>query len=387
MIARVTLGPTLLLLFCTTGALAQETAAGEASKWMLGITFPHKAPDYFNFSDNGTDGSVGFNDSEWTPTPDNNDRAHPRPISLDFAYRMEGGIVRLRVSIRYSSEDGARPQTREVLVGTYVVRQNESVKISELSHFGLNPVEVNLVTAKIPDSTLPMLVNRSSSLIVEGVDEDRANYKLALRNASPFAVDGLIVALIAADSTSFAHHLGATIPPLISAGGRSEVSVLKDGNATTPLQLVIEAVVFENGTYEGDESNAAILEGRRVGRETQMQRVADLVERELRTTTTDTEKAESLRSDVSALSAEPEPNLIKSVMARFPTKSDSTEESVRNGLHDGLLMGKGFFLNNLNLYLHEMAQGPTVTASLQEWWDATRGQCGLLVKSCGKDHP
>ena len=118
-----------------------------------------------------------------------------------------------------------------------------------------------------------------------------------------------------------------------------------------------------------------------------MQRVADFVERELRTTTTDTEKAESLRSDVSALSAEPEPNLIKSVMARFPTKSDSTEESVRNGLHDGLLMGKGFFLNNLNLYLHEMAQGPTVTASLQEWWDATRGQCGLLVKSCGKDHP
>ena len=97
MIARVTLGPTLLLLFCTTGAFAQETAAGEASKWMLGITFPHKAPDYFNFSDNGTDGSVGFNDSESTPTRDNNDRAHPRPISLDFAYRVEGGVVRLRV--------------------------------------------------------------------------------------------------------------------------------------------------------------------------------------------------------------------------------------------------------------------------------------------------
>ena len=376
---RIIMGLALLVLSCATSLRAQKAAAPDARNWMLAVSLRPNEPDYLEISQGGVEATAGFSDLHWEPDSDKT-----RHAMLELVYRMEGGAVRVRVSVRFDAVNAAPPPAPEMPVGTYVVRQNESVTLSELSLFGLSPVQLKLVSAKPPDSTVPPIVNQTSSLVVESVDEDRASYKVVLRNTSPSAAEGLVVTVLGADGTTDVHDLGPMMPPFICSGETHELAVSKEGNPANPQQLVIEAVVFEDGTHEGDGLNAAILEGKWVGRKTQEQRISDLVENQLRTTNTgDTSSIESLRSQDSALSDEPEPKLVKSVMTRFPVLADSAEESVRLGVKDGLRLGTGIFLNNLTQYVYAMSHESSPRVSLEQWWSATRGrQCSCTGTSC-----
>ena len=141
-------------------------------------------------------------------------------------------------------------------------------------------------------ATPPEIVNETSSVVVGNVDQDRVGYKLSLRNASGLAVDVMVVSVFDAEgrckmhSRSLSHgHLmppGTTIESHLSfpVAGEDEDIVGADGiscsdpreggagsqpaiNSSGPRapKIVIEAVDFEDGSYEGDARKAAMLEG------------------------------------------------------------------------------------------------------------------------------
>jgi hypothetical protein len=138
---------------------------------------------------------------------------------------------------------------------------------------------------------------------------------------------------------------------------------------------LIDAVLFEDGTYEGAEAGAAILEATHAGREQQEQRIADLIQKELENADGDDEaNIRFVYSHVTALSAEPEPWLVSGVLARIPNLTDEQKELIPRNVSDGLRISKYTFLGNLHLYRIERQRGCLPVISLQDWWEKTNGQ-------------
>lgn len=165
--------------------------------------------------------------------------------------------------------------------------------------------------------------------------------------------------------------------------GLSELSPgTRSGGARFP-EIVIEAVVFEDGSYEGHAQRAAMLEADRLGRKLGRRRITAVIENELTSTQPDgITKLVSVQSQVTALSDNVDRAALDSIMARFPTVRDSAKESLERDIHEGLLWEKDTFLRNLRLYMFELSSGQDGSApdaSLQRWWDVTKGRCDFLV--------
>jgi hypothetical protein len=147
---------------------------------------------------------------------------------------------------------------------------------------------------------------------------------------------------------------------------------------------VIEAVDFEDGSYEGSARKAAMLEARRLGREIERPRITALVEEQINNGQPDgMAKLAALESQVKALSNSVGPTDINSIMARFPTLPDSAKGSIERDIRNGLRLEKAVFLGHLRMYLVELSLGAASGPSLKQWWDVTKGRCDFLApRSC-----
>jgi hypothetical protein len=126
-----------------------------------------------------------------------------------------------------------------------------------------------------------------------------------------------------------------------------------------------------------------MLDAEQLGIETQRRRIAGVVETLLRTVgADDTAKITALRSQITALSEEPDPEMIESIMNRFPMLPDDARKSVRRDVQSALQDEKGSFLYQLRLYGDEVSKGQVSNVSLKEWWNATKAYCDYLVSSC-----
>jgi hypothetical protein len=408
--AGLTFGLGLLLLLGVPIGLAEQPDANDSGKWMLEITRANRAPDYHRMSDHGKEAQTVFCELDWQPGWDRADKSHPQPSGLEFYYRMQGTEVRVRVLLVFDSAESPSSSEEELAVGNYLIHPGESITVSQLSQFGLQPVQVKLVTAKPPEATQPEIVNETSSMVVENVDQDRAAYKLFLRNTSALAVDAIVISVFDGDGRCKMHNKGAYyghfIPPGATSGielsfplaGEDEGVVGADGISCSPMpqglgessqgthsggarapKIVIEAIDFEDGGCQGDARKAAMLEAERLGREIERPRITAVVENQLASTQPDgMAKLASVQSQVKALSNNVDPAALNSIMARFPTVPDAAKESIERDIQNGLLMEKATFLGNLRLYLFELSKPLASDPSLQRWWEVTKGRCDFL---------
>jgi hypothetical protein len=381
---------------------------------MLEVSRANHPPDYSEVSEVCAEGSlIGFDALDQEAGQNGSDKSQPRPSSLEFTCSMLGDSVQLRVTLVFKSSDKDSAQWPEVLVGTYVIRPSEPTTLSELTRFGLEPWEVTLVSAKAPGSSVPTVSNKTSSLVVDNVDENRAGYKVFLRNTSQVAVAGVAVLVVGSngvcDLNDFRGFQGPAIAP--SETSELEIDVPKNepegfgpggescsasdapktdsGDSAKPpgsSAIIIDAVDFEDGTYEGDPFRAAMMECLRLGKEPERERIAALVEAELRNLqTNDSEKISSIQTKV-LLPEEPDPALVRSTMERFSFLPASASASIQRDLKAGLLDQKVLFIDSLRAYEREVSGGEVQGVSLQQWWNATKGECDLLVPRYCENH-
>jgi hypothetical protein len=380
--AAFSFGCVLLILAFTSEAQAQATVT-DLNDWMLEVVSPNYTPFYLEISP-GLDGTAGFALQPADAISDEQD--HAGRAMLELKYRPEAGTVSLQVSLDLGPAN-TEPSQRlpDVPIGNYLVRPNDSILISQLSQYGLKPVEVRLVRAKPPESTLLPVINNTSSLIVEHVDEDRAYYRIALRNVSPLAVEGVVASVVGTSGViDMFRQFSAFSSPLLASGESREIRISNEDNPSGAEQIQIDAVVFADGSSEGDQTNAAILEATYVARKQQEQRIASLVEKQLEDTDLDDNaKIKILHSQVAALTVEPEPSLINSVLARSMNLTDQQKQLILKNMRDGLELAKGIFLGQLKLYGIEKSNRQGFPVSLKEWWETTEGQCGgVFAPSC-----
>jgi hypothetical protein len=365
----LTLACALSLLCLPLKAQSQATTQNP-DDWMVEVRGPNVPPDFLPFSRGSHTASTSFGTSAWCTEAQIAEHAQP---SLKLVYWLEGDVAKVSIALQYPATAGAGSPPQQVSdtpVGTYTLKADDPLTLSDLLRFGLPALELTLVTARDPGSTLPPIVNNTSSLTVEREDEDRETYKLTVRNNSYLVAQAVTVSSVGADGSSTDTTAGMGMEPVIMPGASHELWVSK-GDASTVQQIIVDAVVFKDGTYEGSDLSAAILLATYTGRQRQKQRIQALIREQLENPdAADGADLELVRARVKSLPSTPDRDLADSVLQKFPGLTGAQRERVETAAKSGYQMEKSMFLNHLARYVEEKSKPQAADSSLEQWWES-----------------
>jgi len=244
-------------------------------------------------------------------------------------------------------------------------------------------------------ASLPQIINSTDSIVVESVKRNHSGYQLTLRNKSLAAVYGVAIAVFGKHGNCDLHMSKSNWGSLMDPLGTLELDLLPLHQSKNRLgscsdtageglksdgfaRVVIGAVDFENGNYEGNKADAALLEANRFGRESQYARINNLVESEL--SSENPEWPNVLMAKVSALSDAPDPRVTQSIENRFG--SAVALKCVQEEMESESMWAKIFFTNEVKLYALVSSKKGVPLVSLRTWWDATKGACDYYLSWC-----
>lgn len=262
--------------------------------------------------------------------------------AVNISARMEGEQVRVIVSVHL----GKKFFERQDPVGSYLLRENERVVVTELTAFGVEPFEIGVIRVAPKSVALPGVRSQARSIKVINVQPvDSATfptYKLTLLNTSAKNVSALFVETFVDGrrrTSSMPHNTDDAT--LIAAGATYDLkrqlnniaSSSSDGYApeTPPNQSVlIKAAIFEDGTYEGDAGAAAHYRGYALGNRTQLTKLVALYQKALEFTELDAKTVlDRLRIGVGALGITADDADMEKLMSDFPGLTEGEKSMMK----------------------------------------------------------
>lgn len=244
-------------------------------------------------------------------------------------------VVNIRISV-------LRGQFLDVedSVAAYKARENESITVTELEAFGVEPFFIKVVRPMV-FSDLPTTQNLTTSTVVVGLEpvvSTLPRYKLTLHNLAGRNISALFIRVLSEGRVRL-----ETMPqgdygePVIKAG---ESTVLNSALGTksdatvesVPLghsvpmqapQIVIASLVFDDGSYEGEAKPAARFLGFVVGRRVELRRLLPLLDNAARSGVDAAAAADMLRSDLGKLSFAADETEVSALVAAFPSLEKS----------------------------------------------------------------
>ncbi|MBP9664441.1 MAG: hypothetical protein KBD94_07435 [Pyrinomonadaceae bacterium] len=220
-------------------------------------------------------------------TDDWRERMGERRIRVvKFVPREEAGIVKIKVTairgVNHEIED---------LIGEYVLSE-KGILVSELTSHGIVPIELKLVRAPATVAELPTTTSSAPSFLV-GVEPAAANlpsFKATFLNASAKSVFGIAFRTsISGKTQTSAMPRGWRGNMLLEPGETYERVLLYPMQSTsgstgevsqsrvTDLHLDLQAVVFSDGTWEGQANQASQLRAFSLGEKIQLRRLLALL--------------------------------------------------------------------------------------------------------------
>jgi hypothetical protein len=234
-----------------------------------------------------------------------------------------------KVSITVSLLRGKEVWDVEQPVGTYLVAENEKLSVDALKAFGLEPFGIRVIRMPPQTSEVPSIVNNTKSVEVTGIEplvSTFPSYKIGLHNLSDKNISAIRVYIMIDGRRSVSWMpQGKEAAPLIKAGGSNEViqslstkaQAVPGGYMPTPpgaQQILIASLVFEDGTYEGEENSAATHRAFAVGYKTGLKRVLPVLETALATSVS----PESFRAQINAISYLAQDPDVAALKANYP---------------------------------------------------------------------
>jgi hypothetical protein len=255
----------------------------------------------------------------------------PQVEAVRVVSRVEGDAVRVTVS----TLSGARALENEQRVGTYLIRETEKISIEELRPFGIEPFEIKLVRVNPNIAPVPPVILKGveSVVVINAMAKETTlpSYRIILRNQSNKNIVALGVDVVADGRVQITSKpRGIEGQPLIPTGKEYWLTVAAPNRAqgtsggyvpTTPSdqQIVIKAVVFEDGTYEGDAETGAAVKGYRAGEKIELSRLIPILENALNTPEGDAlQGLSNVELQVSSVSSDADPGILRSMVTEFP---------------------------------------------------------------------
>lgn len=381
----------VLLLLCLSGvaqtppdtAVKQDLALRVAS----GIDRPWEIPAFKG----GGGSAANFRRIEsWKPSS-----TEATVSYIDFKIDRDGDIVIVHLSVRLEND-------KEVLVGTYRLREGETIKTEALTKFGLEPLVLKVVKAQPPfkdplPPIPPQLENKTKAIEVVSfyqAEHQSESFQLTLRNTSGKDIIALDLFMPSADGNGGQGERaqGDKSHPVMLSGGTSVhyFGVSRGGRMTPegfvpdvalPQTLIIRTVVFSDGTYEGLVEPAAEMEAQRRGLDVQRRRILHLLEEPKEADVRDgITRLSYLKEQAYALSKTADASVAPELLALFPSLDQKSKgwllERVEGGLRDGKLELLRYIKD-----FEEMQKQPGEHISFVEWIKQTKANYEKLTKT------
>lgn len=283
--------------------------------------------------------------------------------AVNFVSRCEGDAVKVDISVI----TGQKLHEKEESVAALTMRENDKIIVKELLKFGVEPFELSVVRVTPSVTVLPSVNNKSRSLTVASLEPNYStlpSYKLMLANNSGKAVSALTF-----NVTVNGFFILSGMPqgddgnPLIEPGGVFEKMIpnaskpnrLSEGQIVpvVPNQVItISAVVFEDGTYEGDQLEAARFLAFTLGRKLQIKRIIDLL-KQVGGKEFDLAEINRQANDLSIATDETE---FDKFTGKFPNLSDKEISQLRTSVEVALQGTKRRFLDEIGVSLNEISE-------------------------------
>jgi hypothetical protein len=233
-------------------------------------------------------------------------------------------------------------------VASFKTRESEVITVTELEAFGVEPFVLRVIRSSGIKSDLPTILNKTKSVAVLGIEPLIATlprYKITLHNLSDKNIIALSVNIMGQgrlrkSSMPHAEHG----EPLISARDSTDLveSLAVTAEATPggyePLsppaqQIVVESLIFADGSYEGELKPAAMFLGLEVGRRIELKRILPLLDNALLIADA-VSASDTLHSQLSSLTYEPDEAEVASLVSAFPTlEKNELRGSVEVAIH------------------------------------------------------
>ncbi len=253
--------------------------------------------------------------------------------AVNIASRLDGEVASVTVSLLR----GVKFHDQETMVGTYQLRENESVLVQELEGFGVEPFRISLkrITPAAPNQ--PVVKSLAKSLEIVGIEPQPSTlprYKLTLRNLSEKNIMALRIEIMSGGVMAVTSTpQGREGLPLIKAGAffesnqplRTRAVHTPGGFAPdTPIsqETIIRSVVFEDGSYEGDPAPAAGFKAFTLGRKLALTRLLEVCAATKEASPSEQERAAQVarfRDRVRTLSGEIDEAALAQLVGEFPT--------------------------------------------------------------------
>lgn len=330
-----------------------------------------------------TSWSGGIPRSDVTPT-DNNDRG----LNIPFKTRLEGGVVRVDVRVGLAS-------FREVDVATYLIRPDEKIVVDEVVKYGFAPFTIKVIRVDIkeavvipPPEGLPEIDNNVPSIKIIGLEKAKPAdmFLLTLKNTSTKKILALEIVMPTGGTSQVR---GNPAKPLIPSGAiyKKHVSaqtvgrITEDGfepDASQP-KCVINAALFEDGTYEGDYGSAAIMQAWRRGRELQIERIILLLDRTLKSDGPGSPVTlEFVKDAIYSLGVDGDASAAVEISRNYPPLKDKAQ-SVVQGIKDVKAVEKYDLIHKLRVY--EQQEQKAASGGLRSWLMRTKADYENLLKA------
>jgi hypothetical protein len=216
----------------------------------------------------------------WTPyfphRPDAPDHEGLKLHSLQFDHVAERDTVTLTVSLNYGV-----PLQHRVPVGTVTLRNGQSARIEGLTPYGVDPITVSIGEASPAAVVQPSASSVSPSLeiAVETVAAGLAVYKVTLRNRGQVGVAAVDWRAYRGDVDALSgRRKTGRVTTLMAPGGidefRAEASPDMPG---TIDRFEVTAVLWDDGSVEGDRSLKDSEQAVADGQADQLRRVVSLL--------------------------------------------------------------------------------------------------------------
>jgi hypothetical protein len=259
---------------------------------------------------------------------------------------FDGSFWKIKVSVL----KGEFYDKGEQEVGAYSARESEKVTINEMGPLGVEPFDVSVVRLNQSAAIRPDVKNKTKSIEVMNVVASTVPnpYHLLLRNLSDKPVLALEVNTYVGNRLRFlAWPQGPWDHPIIEPGGTYDVGITSEGKGETtaygyvPEQstsVEIGAVVFADGTYEGNPLLAAVIKAQMTGCKIQLSRVLPLLQSALDGVSDNPVRAlQEMKERVLAAREEVESSQLKELQDQFSNLGAEEKKnlagSVKWGLH------------------------------------------------------
>ncbi|MGH9176521.1 MAG: hypothetical protein ACRD1H_19280, partial [Vicinamibacterales bacterium] len=234
--------------------------------------------------------------------------------ALDCRQVLEGGAVRVWISVLRGE-----PHREKEAVETILVKPGERIVVESLRDFGIQPVTFALTALSRTTLHTPQIVNKTAGLEVtdiESVMEPAPKYRISVKNLSTKAAMTFQVQSYRENQLTLSGRQGnpdgrpviapgETFSFLWSASSRGGATA--EGWAPGSHDVVeIAAVLWDDGTFEGDSTGIASAVLVYLGRRVQLARMIPLLAAAARSTQDPRRTITQLRALLESLTVVPD---------------------------------------------------------------------------------